>query len=205
MFYKYRDFANLQFALDIFVHARMYASTFERLNDPMEGSYRYKNGLLAPYQVDAIYGEKNQWHLLSLTKAPNNLLMWSHYASGHSGMVVGVEVTDPEAEIKPVTYVKDLIIKQHTADIAQLILRRKYDLWTYEEEVRVFKRNEKGKNAETFIEVKVKEVIFGTKTDASIKTLVTAIAKKFCSGVVVRTIKRDDLRTGRGDVIDAQQ
>ncbi|MDH4459555.1 MAG: DUF2971 domain-containing protein [Nevskia sp.] len=169
----------------------------------MEGAYRYENGLLAPYQVDAIYSEKNRWHLLSLTKAPDNLLMWSHYASGHSGMVVGVEVTDTEAEIEPVTYVTDLSIKQHTEDIAQLILRRKYDLWSYEEEVRAFKRNEGGKNATTFIKVKVKEVIFGTKTDVSIKILVTAIAKKFCPGVVVRTMKRDDLRTGRGDAIDA--
>lgn len=58
MYYKYRDFSSLQFALDIFVNKRMFAASFETLNDPMEGSYLYEQGMLAQYQVDAIYGEK---------------------------------------------------------------------------------------------------------------------------------------------------
>lgn len=200
MFYKYRDLSNLQFALDIFVNGRMFAAPFETLNDPMEGSYLYEEGLLAPYQAEAIYGEKNRWHLLSLSKSKNNMLMWSHYAAGHSGMVVGVEVVDREAEVKEVEYVKDLSIHDHTADIAQKILRRKFDLWAYEEEYRAFKRNEKGKKAKTFIAVEVRELVFGMKTDPVIKTMMSTIAKKFCPGISIHTIKRHELRTGRGEV-----
>ena len=39
MFYKYRTLDNFQFVLDILVNKRLYAATFEEMNDPMEGFY----------------------------------------------------------------------------------------------------------------------------------------------------------------------
>lgn len=41
MLYKYRGFNNFEFALDIFVNQRLYAATYKKLNDPMEGRFIY--------------------------------------------------------------------------------------------------------------------------------------------------------------------
>ena len=39
MLYKYRTLDDFQFVLDILVNKRLYAATFEEMNDPMEGFY----------------------------------------------------------------------------------------------------------------------------------------------------------------------
>jgi Protein of unknown function (DUF2971) len=36
-----------------------------------------------------------RWGVLSLSRNPKNLLMWSHYANEHRGVVVGIDVSDP--------------------------------------------------------------------------------------------------------------
>ena len=43
MYYKYRRLDNLEFALDILVNHRLWASEFTKLNDPMEGLFTYGN------------------------------------------------------------------------------------------------------------------------------------------------------------------
>jgi hypothetical protein len=188
--YKYRGLSNLQFALDIFVNQRMFAAQFERLNDPMEGSYLYERGALTKTQIEEIYGRKSNYRLLSLSETHNNMLMWSYYADSHSGMVVGVEVTDPDADVVPMDYVESFDVELHHSDVAQRILSKKLKLWQHEREHRAFVRGR------PFVQVEVKKVIFGVATSKDTKELVTSVAKRFCPGIRVTTIRREMLDKG---------
>jgi hypothetical protein len=195
--YKYRGLSNMQFTLDILVNQRMFAAEFNKLNDPMEGTYLYEQGTLSRRQIDAIYGMKMAYRLLALSETPTNMLMWSHYAEGHSGMVVGVSVIDPEADIKRVRYVEDLSINMRTHNLAKEILTKKFTMWEYEREHRVFIRNE------SFVKVRIEELIFGFKANPDRKELLSSIAKKFCPSISVRTIELNELEKGKGNTADA--
>lgn len=190
MLYKYRGFSNLLFALDIFVEQRLYAAGFETLNDPMEGHYVYEDGTLTQQQIDAIYGQKRQLSILSLSETPNNMLMWSYYAESNRGMVVGVEISDENAQIVPIDYVDELTLEKTHTDLPIRILSKKLKPWSHEQERRVFTRES------SYVDVKVKEVIFGLNTDGPTKELVSEVAKKFCPGVKVRTILPQELERG---------
>ena len=186
MLYKYRGLSNLQFALDIFVRQRLHAADFKSLNDPMEGQYNYERGSLQQWQIDEIYGQKNQYRLVSLSESFNNVLMWSYYAESHTGMVVGVEITEPDAETVPIDYVENLNIELDHDNVAKRILSKKYALWGHEREHRVFVRRR-------FVNVAVRELYFGIGTKPIVKELVTSIANHFCSGIQISTLAKDQL------------
>ena len=120
----------------------------------------------------------------------NNTLMWSYYAESHTGMVIGVDVIERDAKIEPIEYVENLDIDRNSDDIAKRILCKKYVLWRHEREHRVFVRDK------PFIKVKVHELIFGVGTKQDVKELVTSVAKKFCPGIQISSIEKDQLDRG---------
>jgi hypothetical protein len=186
LLYKYRGLSNLQFAFDIFVNHRLHAAGYKNLNDPMEGQYDYISGTLPPWQIEEIFGQKNEYRLVALSETFNNVLMWSYYAESHTGMVVGVEITQPDAETLPINYVENLNIEANGGDIAQRILSKKLGLWRHEREHRVFVR-------QSFVSVDVWELYFGVATKLDVKELVTSIAKAFCPAIQISTLGKDEL------------
>jgi hypothetical protein len=186
LLYKYRGLSNLQFAVDIFVNHRLHAARYKDLNDPMEGQYDYIRETLEPWQIDEIFGQKNEYRLVALSETFNNVLMWSYYAESHTGMVVGVEITQPDAQTVPIDYVKNLNIELDHHNIAQRILSKKLDLWHHESERRVFVRR-------PFVSVDVRELYFGVSTRPALRELVTSIAKAFCPGIRISTLTKDEL------------
>ncbi len=186
MLYKYRGLSNLQFALDILVNQRLHAARYKDLNDPMEGQYEYIKGTLDAWQRDEIFGQKNEYRLVALSETHNNVLMWSYYADSHTGMVVGVEITQPDAETLPIDYVDNLDIDLNHPDIAQRVLSKKLKLWQHERERRVFVR-------QPFVSVNVRELYFGVGTPRPVRQLITSIANSFCPGIQISTMTKDDL------------
>ncbi|WED28124.1 DUF2971 domain-containing protein [Vibrio sp. DW001] len=83
-----------------------------------------------------------------LTKCPSNILMWSHYASSHTGIVIGIEegsqFLDNSDGVHRVEYTNerpelDLSWLDGSKNIAEFgieVLRKKFSCWAYEEEVR---------------------------------------------------------------------
>jgi hypothetical protein len=202
LLYKYRGLSNLQFALDIIINGRMFAASFEQLNDPMEGSYNHGPGKLTQKQIDTLYGQKAKYRLLSLSEISNSTLMWSHYSESHGGIVIGVSVIDPKAHVAKVQYVDDLylelaapdlVLQRNYRDIAKTILSRKLRPWEYEQEHRVFIKKERSQGQPTFVNVQIMEVIFGINTDNDKKELVRKVAEKFCPDISIRTMRRADL------------
>jgi len=186
LLYKYRGLTNLHFALDIFVNQRLHAAGYKDLNDPMEGQYEYIRGTLDHWQREEIFGAKNQYRLVALSDTHNNVLMWSYYAESHTGMVVGVEITQPHAQTVPIDYVENLSIELDHPDIAQRVLSKKLKLWGHEKERRVFVR-------QPFVSVDVLELYFGVGTAGPVKELVTSIANRFCPGIQISTLTKDEL------------
>jgi hypothetical protein len=184
--YKYRGLSNLQFALDILVNHRLHAARYKDLNDPMEGQYEYIVGTLEKWERDQIYGEKMGYCLVALSETHNNVLMWSYYGESHAGMVVGVDINQQDAQAVPIDYVDNLNINLNHHDIAQGVLSKKLQLWRHERERRVFVR-------QPFLRVNIRELYFGVGTPHPMKELVTSIANKFCPGIQITTLTKDDL------------
>ena len=104
MLYKYRSLKNFKYFVDIIINQRLYASPYFELNDPMEGYYLYSKGNMSEEILKKIKGEKEKIRICSLTRDCSNELMWSHYADGHHGIVVGVEIDSTLYKVKPVIY-----------------------------------------------------------------------------------------------------
>ena len=157
MLYKYRGIKNFRYFTDIVLNNRLFAAPYFDLNDPMEGHYLYREGELDSDVRDLIKGQKDKLRLCSLSKNVKNELMWSHYAEGHRGVAVGVEVNESSCELRDVTY-GDLPwvdrMKIHNST-ARDILTHKLAVWDYEEEVRAFTTKKQ------YIDVTICEIILG--------------------------------------------
>lgn len=188
-FFKYRSTNNIENLLDILLNQRLYAADFKTLNDPMEGRYIYAKKELSEDQRNAVRANKSNLRILSLSKMSNNTLMWSYYADGHAGVVIGVTLKEQPIEIN---YVQKLKAKplsdfnhitkseekmfQFTKDI----LSMKLECWEHEQEFRVFSHGGE------FVPVTVTELIFGTDTPIRIKKLLTKIADTFCPKITIK-------------------
>ena len=173
--YKYRDLNNFKFIVDILINNRLYAAKYSELNDPMEGIYYY-NGLLTNEQRNRIFAEKGQERICSLSRVNNNFLMWSHYADGHKGIVLGIKVIDNNCVISPIQYDELLHINNIENQTAIDILSHKHYNWSYEQEIRVFKRRE-------FVKIKIEEIIFGRRTTNENKELLTRLVQRINPGI----------------------
>ncbi|WNC72722.1 DUF2971 domain-containing protein [Thalassotalea psychrophila] len=163
--------------MDIVLKNRLYAAPYFDLNDPMEGRYLYppgSSGLDEDIQR-IIKGEKEKIKVCSLSKDPENELMWSHYSEGHRGVAIGVKIDSLKYKVRPIEYdgLHKLGMHNMHSDAAIDILSHKLDVWGYEKEVRVFSKGNK-----TTIDVEVKEVIFGRSTSNQDKGFIKDLVSK---------------------------
>ena len=121
--------------------------------------------------------------LSCLSEDPRSLLMWSHYAKQHKGVVLQFEIAkDPEAllHVMKVNYSDEYPSLNFAIDMGgQLgtIMQRKFTDWKYEKEWRLLIIN----GASTYLKFKpeaLTRVIFGCKADDSIKLKVDKILAK---------------------------
>jgi len=182
--YKYRTLTDFQRFMDIIVNKRLYAAHYKDLNDPMEGQYYYKDGILNNSIREKLYTDKNQLKILSLSKEKNNLLMWSHYSDGERGIAIGVKINDNIYDVTDVLYdgLHEVDRENYINLSARGILSHKLSVWNYEKEVRVFVENEK------FINVDIHEIILGSRIDHNLENLLRQIVREIDPNI--RLIKR---------------
>ena len=157
MLYKYRGIKDFRFFVDIVLKKRLYAAPYFQLNDPMEGHYLYSIGELESDVRELIENQKEKLRICSLSKLPDNELMWAHYAEGHRGVVIGVTIDENNYEVVPVNYsglrrIRRIDISNSTA---REILAHKLTVWSYEKEVRVFV------DSMFYVDVNVEKIIAG--------------------------------------------
>lgn len=149
--YKFRGSDQIPFALDIMFNNRLYCADWTSLNDPVEGifvySYTSNGGNDYKKEVEQIIEEKRKLKVCSLSLTFDCHLLWSHYASGFSGLAIEVELPDDHPEVKVVDYrgvfaFVSMEKYRNALETADQVLSSKYNEWAYEKEVRILKRGE---------------------------------------------------------------
>ncbi|WP_249370579.1 DUF2971 domain-containing protein [Vibrio sp. 11-4(1)] len=135
------------------MNGRLYAAPYTDMNDPMEGHYFQRSGRLSSEFKSALKGEKRSYGIVSLSEIADNTLMWAHYANGHNGIAIGVEIDSDTYDIRKIEYDG---LSQLTQSFSH-----KLEVWDYEKEYRVFVQHEK------YVNVKIKEVIFERRVEHS--------------------------------------
>ena len=177
LLYKYRGIKGFRFFTDIILKQRLYAAPYFDLNDPMEGRYLYSQvgGSIDEDMRRLLKGEKEKIRICSLSRDPNNELMWSHYAEGHKGVAIGVEVNRKNYEVRPIQYdgLHQVGLHNFHNGSAIDVLSHKLDVWRYEEEERVFVVNNK-----QYVNVEVKQVICGSRMSTQDKGFITDLIER---------------------------
>lgn len=173
IYYKYRSLENFEFFIDILLNEHLYATSYEMMNDAMEGIY-YHYGL-RPNVLKDIKSSKEKFKICSLSKKRNEPLLWAHYANGSRGVNIGLEITGHNLDIREISYDGAPKITKciNANSTAKEILTHKHESWIYEEEVRVFTNFEN-----PYVKVHIKEIILGEKISSKHKLLVKKLVKK---------------------------
>lgn len=175
MLYKYRSISNTMFLLDILVNSRLFAANFDSLNDPMEGHFRYRRSKVGRDLLKEVRSLKKELKICSLSKKPNNTLMWSYYADSHKGVAIGVEIADGNGyDLIPVKYRERAAYVSKSMDSERAVkklLSTKLLPWEHEQEVRALTYKE-------FVDVEIKEIVFGKKIENKDMKLLKQLAKK---------------------------
>ncbi|WP_273151598.1 hypothetical protein [Methylophaga thiooxydans] len=155
----------------------------------MEGKYLYSQGgdSLDEDMRRLLKGEKEKLRICALSRDPNNELMWSHYAEGHRGVVVGVEISSNKYETRPIEYdgLHRVGLNNFHNGSAIDVLSHKLDVWQYEEEERVFTRGKQ------FVDVVVRRIICGSRMSTQDKGFITDLVGKIDPNVEIINARTD--------------
>jgi hypothetical protein len=126
----------------------------------------------------------SQLGIYSLTRAPDDILMWSHYAASHTGFCLQFN-DDPNnpfiGRAQPVIYsgeypVVNPFTQDYTVRMEKSVLT-KADHWSYEQEWRIIDHND-GPGLKYFPAMLLVGVIFGYRMSSEHKALI----RKWCEG-----------------------
>ena len=172
-YYRYRSLDDVERILDIIVNKRLYGAVYKELNDPMEGKFN-KDGLKKG-DFENIYSHLKRTRICSLLaeqdgqEFPNDYLMWSHYANGHTGCCIKLNITrqyNRGWDLLKVRY-QDVLpkVQGDIKDKINEILSVKTNLWEKENEVRAVKiyDNDKFYTNSPFYHIKISAIYFGYK------------------------------------------
>lgn len=177
IYFKYRTLDNWPFLLDILLNSRLYAASFEELNDPMEGFFRYDRNNSNVSLIETIANQKKKLKICSLSGTSDNNLMWSYYANGHQGIVIELEF-GKKTPVRPMDYtgISDINDMLHLSDgdneaIAREVLSKKEPFWKHENEYRII-------TTESYVSIVIKKIIIGTKAKRDKKALLKKLLVK---------------------------
>lgn len=195
-YYKYRDISNLHNFIDIIMNERLYMASYKDFNDPAEGFYM-ANGHSADV-IRWVRGEKKKELICCLSKSKSHSLLWAHYADGHKGCCIEVEVTSP-IEPSEVIYVDNMPLLENAhrgEDAVKRILSYKSSIWNYEQEVRFFKEIKEAKQTRPYLKVKIHTVYLGVKMDAKQKRFITKLVNNINPNIAVVEMVNNDIYYG---------
>jgi hypothetical protein len=169
--YKFREIG--EYTEDILCNKRLFFPSWDKLNDPHEARICVKKPdentwySMHPSQLKDIGGpvECHEAFVCSLSRRWNSNLLWSHYAGGHKGIAIGIDMSSlsHHVEIIDVFYDNKIPIFKPpvTKNTLKKSLKQKSKEWMYEDEVRLVSFEESFKYLEN---ITIKEVLFGMKT-----------------------------------------
>lgn len=191
--YKYRALEPWEYLLDVLVNDRLYAATFETLNDPMEGMFTYSKDQVSPGFIREMVEKQSQLRICSLSNTYKSTVMWSYYADAHKGVILGVEIDENHKnviEVAKVTYAKNISFKGYSGSDPEIdarkILSKKLSAWKHEMEVRVFSRSQ-------YVPVRLRQLFLGCKMPRTQQQLIKRFLRRMDTEAEVKLMKRADL------------
>ena len=143
--YKYRSMKkNREWIQKILKDKVFWFSKWNKLNDPMEGFFRYYPDKHKPAALQEIVAGKDNLGICSFSTNPCDVVLWSYYANNHKGICIEVDADldrDSEVTLEPVTYEPQIpwLRKHDGTDLtAKEILSMKLNPWKREVELRAF-------------------------------------------------------------------
>ncbi|MDB6035842.1 MAG: hypothetical protein JWM16_6180 [Verrucomicrobiales bacterium] len=126
--------------------------------------------------------------ILSLSKVPDSILAWSHYAASHSGFVLGFTIMADIPFFRPlskVNYVDEypsLSYLREPESLFEIGVLSKSKIWSSEQE---FRATKKSSGLRPFSKLALAEVIFGAKTKDADKEKLRSFVIQYGYGHVV--------------------
>jgi len=181
-----------KWALDNLENGRIKVSQIEDLNDPFELSGPYlktkkKRNQFRSWRTTMA----KEFGMLCFSRDWSNPVLWSHYANKHTGIAIGFEI--PPNLLMDVIYTatrpppesiqRAYGTQAEGEEYVKTLLLMKYNDWSYEDEVRVFKDiNEPDSSTGIhFVDfgdnLKVKEVIAGPLCTTKETTIRSVLSK----------------------------
>lgn len=179
--YKYRSLKNIDHVLDILLNEQLHCAPLKSLNDPFEGIYvSLSSGLpiVGAYSVGtfgvvekkpksiSVLPELEGILICSLSSSPEDVRLWSHYANGHKGIVIEIELDKEEDHLFEVHYhekLKELDDTISTSAEKTEILSHKTVHWKHEDEYRIITENEfhsiKGKISGVYLGLRTQKLL----------------------------------------------
>ena len=164
-YFKYKSLNGIsfQYFVQMLLDEKIYASTFDKLNDPMEGAFLSDDSFCKEikYTINAKYEKR----IASIVRKeheerPTNMLMWSHYSDEHKGCCVEFHFQEPEDEenVHEVSYVDSIHADNpEEIDVDNILTRKFYD-WAYEHEVRYL-------GPKDLVPIKIDKIYLGMRID----------------------------------------
>jgi hypothetical protein len=181
--YKYRALASLDFFLDIVLNKRLFAAEYRSLNDPMEGKFKYR----VPHSAtdddrqfaEELVAAQSAVRICSLSETATNTLLWSYYAQAHTGVAIGLQAHDRDAELAQINYTTKLefypFMGSAAREEARKLLLNKTPEWAHEREIRVLTHKR-------FVQVRLKSIHLGCNVsefhEGLLRKLLAAVAPK---------------------------
>jgi DUF2971 family protein len=147
--YRYRSLKKCDRELDAIEQKFLYCSSFNKLNDPMEGMFR-SNPRLRLHDnysavIDSILQNKTNTGICSFSEVKDNAPMWAHYADGFTGICIAynfsklLDAIEQDAAFVRVFYQENVpTASQSGPEEVKMILSYKNYGWRYEREWRMF-------------------------------------------------------------------
>lgn len=202
--YKFRGVSNLRWLIDIIMRQRLYAASYDELNDPMEGYFLFDPNTDADVKA-RLRDMRKRTGICSLSKNYTNTLMWSFYGEDHKGICIKLAVTSKDWIYREIHY--DSILPVITDDVDKFLdlLSSKSNHWRYEDEVRyirVFDSQEKMRKSR-FISIYIDAIYLGYKMndkDVAYYTKLFHSLLPYLSKDKIRQLKRIEIDTGFDNV-----
>lgn len=196
-YYKYRSLSNLERFINILLKQKLFAGTFNQLNDPMEGFFRYK-AVVPKNVLQELKDKKARTHICSLSKKHNIGLMWSTYADEHKGCCIECSISPRSTWTKiDVDYSETAVLLEKEGDAnINRILGVKSPHWMYEEEVRFIKEY----NKRIDLTIKIHRIYLGMNLSSTEVNFYKLLIQKVLSEKVeVIQLKKKDINFGFKD------
>jgi len=142
LLYKYRTLDDLWLSLDIILNNRVWCAKWGSLNDPLEGRFHSDFGNDFDENVNS---KRDEWRICSLSSALDNFLVWSHYASGHQGIAIELDIPEDNVDLSKVHYRPfSPVLTERSEGIRDLkkLFEIKTEEWSYEREYRIIIKSE---------------------------------------------------------------